>query len=81
MTTRATSKIILSEILTDILGQAKDSDIHKALLANYIITLQDFMSMSGRGITLFNFQNSDGTSSTLHQSYQALIRALQDSVR
>ena len=81
MTTRATSKTIFSDILTDILGQSKDSDIHKALLANYISTLQDLMNMSDEDITLLDFQNSDGKVLALHQSHQALLSAFQDFVR
>ena len=35
------------------------------------------MSMSGKGITLLDFQNSDGKTSTLHCLCQVFLRALQ----
>ena len=47
----------------------------------YIYTLQDIMSMSDVDITLLDFQNYDRNFLTLHQSYQALLCALQDFVR
>ena len=61
MATPKTSKSIFSDITNNILGQAKDSDIHNALMVNYISTLQDLMIMSDEYINVPDFQRSDGS--------------------
>ena len=76
MNTRKIFKSFFLNILTDILELTKDSDVHKALLANYNSTLPNLMMTYIEDIIHLKFQTSDGKSSTLRRSHQASLQAL-----
>jgi len=52
MMTRAASTAVLQYILTDVLGQAADGPLHKALKQDFIETIQDMKRLLTKTFTI-----------------------------
>ena len=80
MTTRSKAQEIFKHLMENVLVQASDSDLSKAMERDRIDSFPALMSMTKEEIETLTYAGGDGKSLLLHRSKQSLIRALKSFI-